>query len=101
VEDDLIVFPGDATFARVTEARGPGRVYVLKFASSSASVFPLVSLSFAILILNYVNASRHFYWLQDVSDSDDDKRARRVNTLIENIDAPEEPQGDDVQMSEG
>jgi 26S proteasome regulatory subunit N13 len=36
VEDDLIVFPGDATFTRVAEAPAPGRVYVLKFASSSA-----------------------------------------------------------------
>jgi hypothetical protein len=40
--------------------------------------------------------------MQDVSDADDADRARRVDALIDNIDAPEGVQGgDDTQMSEG
>ncbi|KIK82199.1 hypothetical protein PAXRUDRAFT_725801 [Paxillus rubicundulus Ve08.2h10] len=42
VEEDLILFPGDATFEKVSQAPG-GRVYVLKFESSN---------------------QRHFFWLQ-------------------------------------
>ncbi|KAG2009862.1 hypothetical protein CC2G_012739 [Coprinopsis cinerea AmutBmut pab1-1] len=41
VADDLILFPGDATFSKVTESNG--RVWVLKFESSG---------------------SRHFFWMQ-------------------------------------
>ncbi len=63
---DLILFPGDATFNPVSPS---SRVYVLRFTSSSA---------------------RHFYWMQDVEDSQDARRARRVNDLIEDVDAPEE-----------
>ncbi|GAA5820871.1 hypothetical protein JCM3770_007277 [Rhodotorula araucariae] len=56
--EDLIVFPGDATFQQATD-----RVHVLKFNSSSA---------------------RHFFWHQDL-DLDPDEFARRgrtVNDLI-------------------
>lgn len=58
VIDDLIIFPGDATFERATD-----RVHVLKFSSSSA---------------------RHFYWEQQVDLSPDEfaARSRRVNQLI-------------------
>ena len=41
-EDDLIIFPEDAKFVRVTEA-DDGRVYVLRFESSKA---------------------KHFFWMQ-------------------------------------
>lgn len=35
---DLILFPGDASFASVNEAQG-GRTYVLKFTSSDQRLF--------------------------------------------------------------
>jgi 26S proteasome regulatory subunit N13 len=41
-EDDLIIFPDDAHFVRVTEA-GDSRVYMLRFESSKA---------------------KHFFWMQ-------------------------------------
>ncbi|BGP51880.1 hypothetical protein JCM10450v2_007840 [Rhodotorula kratochvilovae] len=58
VVDDLIIFPGDATFEPATD-----RVHVLKFSSSSA---------------------RHFYWHQDVDLPADEfaRRGRTVNELI-------------------
>lgn len=54
--DDLIIFPGDATFTKAAP-----RVHVLKFNSSSA---------------------RSFFWHQDVDESQDDERAKKVNELI-------------------
>ncbi|BGP35536.1 hypothetical protein JCM10296v2_007376 [Rhodotorula toruloides] len=58
VAEDLIIFPGDATFVKATD-----RVHVLKFSSSSA---------------------RHFFWHQDVELSTDEfeRRGRMVNELI-------------------
>merc|ERR1711939_160775 len=76
--DDLILFPGDATFSPVP-ASTSGRVYVLKFSSSSA---------------------RHFYWMQDVSNEQDSRRAARVNALIDDPDAPES-QDDSQAPSDG
>jgi 26S proteasome regulatory subunit N13 len=71
--DDLIIFPGDATFSAVPQSP---RSYVLKFASSSA---------------------RHFYWCQDVDSSEDAARAARINELIQ---AQEEgPADEDVAMT--
>ena len=46
-EDDLIIFPEDAKFMRVTEA-SDGRVYMLRFESSKA---------------------KHFFWMQVKSSS--------------------------------
>lgn len=68
---DLILFPGDATFTKCSSAGGgdAARVYVLKFTSSSA---------------------RHFYWLQDVSSDKDERQTRRVNALIDDPDAQED-----------
>lgn len=54
--DDLILFPGDATFSLA----GP-RVAVLKFASSS---------------------TRHFFWFQDLDPSQDAERIQQVNEMI-------------------
>ncbi|GEM11124.1 26S proteasome complex ubiquitin receptor, subunit Rpn13 [Rhodotorula toruloides] len=58
VAEDLIIFPGDATFVKATD-----RVHVLKFSSSSA---------------------RHFFWHQDAELSTDEfeRRGRQVNELI-------------------
>ncbi|EAU86248.1 hypothetical protein CC1G_03459 [Coprinopsis cinerea okayama7 len=60
VADDLILFPGDATFSKVTESNG--RVWVLKFESSG---------------------SRHFFWMQDADSSRDQEFADNVNRLLE------------------
>lgn len=66
IVDDLIIFPGDATFDQAT----PDRVHVLKFLSSSA---------------------RHFYWAQkpDLAPDEFAQQRRRVNELI-GADTPDE-----------
>lgn len=64
-EEDLILFPSDATFAPVTQAAS-GRVYVLKFSSSN---------------------QRHFFWMQDADSTRDKDFVQNVNRLLLN---PEE-----------
>ncbi|GAO52187.1 hypothetical protein G7K_6270-t1 [Saitoella complicata NRRL Y-17804] len=59
-EDDLIIFPEDAEFERVSQCT-TGRVYALKFRSSSAI---------------------HFFWMQSKDESDDERLCNRVNALI-------------------
>jgi len=61
VEDDLIIFPSEATFEKVAQLAG-GRTYVLKFTSSN---------------------QRHFYWLQDASTERDSHIVNNVNQLLE------------------
>ncbi|GAA99234.1 uncharacterized protein L969DRAFT_23110 [Mixia osmundae IAM 14324] len=68
IVDDLILFPGDASFSKVSQS-STGRIYVLKFSSSSA---------------------RHFYWLQDPSDSEDAAQTKRLNDLIVNDEQDEQ-----------
>ncbi|EIN12753.1 adhesion regulating molecule [Punctularia strigosozonata HHB-11173 SS5] len=60
VEEDLILFPGDATFVKAS-----GRTYVLKFSSSN---------------------SRHFFWMQDASDARDQVFVENVNRLLRDPD---------------
>jgi len=80
---DLIIFGGDANFEPVIQS--PGRIFVLRFTSSSA---------------------RHFFWLQDVSTDQNDARVRRINQLINDPFAPPPQVGPltstdgDVQMGE-
>ncbi|GAA6005758.1 proteasome regulatory particle lid subunit RPN13 [Rhodotorula paludigena] len=84
IVDDLIIFPGDATFERATD-----RVHVLKFSSSSA---------------------RHFFWHQDVDLAADEfaRRGDRANELIGaegphdagDMDVEAAPAADDVFMSD-
>ncbi|KAF9481179.1 adhesion regulating molecule [Pholiota conissans] len=59
VEEDLILFPFDASFIKVSQSQG--RVYVLKFSSSN---------------------QRHFFWMQDASDSRDAEFISNVNGLL-------------------
>ncbi|KAF9565686.1 adhesion regulating molecule [Agrocybe pediades] len=61
IEEDLILFPFDASFVRVSQS--PGRVYVLKFSSSN---------------------QRHFFWLQDASSARDAEFTENVNGLLQN-----------------
>ncbi|KAI9509213.1 adhesion regulating molecule [Russula earlei] len=59
-EEDLILFPPDASFVSVPQASG--RVYVLKFSSSD---------------------QRHFFWMQDASSERDEEFAFHVNRLLQ------------------
>ncbi|XP_006462710.1 hypothetical protein AGABI2DRAFT_193814 [Agaricus bisporus var. bisporus H97] len=60
LEEDLILFPSDASFVKVEQASG--RVYVLKFSSSN---------------------QRHFFWLQDASSARDEEFVNNLNGLLE------------------
>lgn len=60
VEDDLIIFPDDIEFKRVPECT-TGRVYVLKFKSSSR---------------------RLFFWMQEPKENKDGDFCRRVNQWL-------------------
>jgi len=59
-EEDLILFPSDATFQKVEQSAW-GRTYVLKFASSD---------------------QRHFFWMQDADASRDLEFVSNVNRLL-------------------
>ncbi|PIL22509.1 hypothetical protein GSI_15198 [Ganoderma sinense ZZ0214-1] len=59
-EEDLILFPGDATFQKVEQSAW-GRTYVLKFSSSN---------------------QRHFFWMQDADGSRDEEFVGNVNRLL-------------------
>ncbi|CCM03498.1 uncharacterized protein FIBRA_05632 [Fibroporia radiculosa] len=60
VEEDLILFPSDATFNKVEQSAW-GRTYVLKFSSSN---------------------QRHFFWMQDADSSRDAEFVSNVNRLL-------------------
>eukprot|EP00099_Drosophila_melanogaster_P002343 NP_001137664.1 regulatory particle non-ATPase 13, isoform F [Drosophila melanogaster] len=62
VEDDLIVFPDDFEYKRVDQCK-TGRVYVLKFKSSTR---------------------RMFFWMQEPKTDKDDEQCRRINELLNN-----------------
>ncbi|KAH9049852.1 adhesion regulating molecule [Lactarius hengduanensis] len=59
-EEDLILFPTDASFVTVPQATG--RVFVLKFSSSD---------------------QRHFFWMQDASSERDEEFAFHVNRILQ------------------
>ncbi|THV05249.1 adhesion regulating molecule [Dendrothele bispora CBS 962.96] len=63
VEEDLILFPSDATFSKVIQANG--RVYVLKFSSSD---------------------QRHFFWMQDASSARDEEFMTNLNGYLQDSD---------------
>ncbi|KAH8401606.1 hypothetical protein KR009_006782 [Drosophila setifemur] len=62
VEDDLIVFPDDFEYKRVDQCK-TGRVYVLKFKSSTR---------------------RMFFWIQEPKTDKDEEHCRRINELLNN-----------------
>ncbi|KAH6912538.1 proteasome complex subunit Rpn13 ubiquitin receptor-domain-containing protein [Coprinopsis sp. MPI-PUGE-AT-0042] len=62
-EEDLILFPTDATFSKVTQSNG--RVYVLKFSSSN---------------------QRHFFWMQNAASQRDEEFAKNLNGLLQDPD---------------
>ncbi|TFK52410.1 adhesion regulating molecule [Heliocybe sulcata] len=63
-EEDLILFPGDASFVKIPQVTG-GRSYVLKFSSSN---------------------QRHFFWMQDASTARDDEFVKNLNLVLEDPD---------------
>jgi len=62
IEDDLIIFPQEIEYTRVTQCT-TGRVYVLKFKSSSR---------------------RMFFWMQEPKTNRDDDFCRKVNAFFNN-----------------
>lgn len=62
VEDDLIIFPDDCEFKRIEQCK-TGRVYLLKFKSTSA---------------------RLFFWMQEPKPDKDEEWCRRINEVMNN-----------------
>ncbi|KAF6213350.1 hypothetical protein GE061_011069 [Apolygus lucorum] len=71
VEDDLIIFPDDVEFKRVPQCT-TGRVYLLKFKSSSR---------------------KFFFWIQESKTDKDEDNCRKVNEILNNPPAPQRSGG--------
>lgn len=61
VEEDLIIFPDEAEFIKVTQAKEKDRVYMLRFKSSS---------------------QKHFFWMQEPKNDKDEEHATKINSAI-------------------
>ncbi|XP_012681599.1 proteasomal ubiquitin receptor ADRM1 isoform X2 [Clupea harengus] len=66
VEDDLIIFPDDCEFKRVSQCT-TGRVFVLKFKAGS---------------------KRLFFWMQEPKTDKDEEHCRKVNEFLNNPPMP-------------
>jgi len=66
VEDDLIIFPDDVEFKKVSQCT-TGRVFILKFKNSTRKLF---------------------FWMQEPKDEKDDEFCKKVNDYLNNPPAP-------------
>ncbi|XP_038051330.1 proteasomal ubiquitin receptor ADRM1-B-like isoform X2 [Patiria miniata] len=66
VEDDLIIFPDECEFKSVSQCT-TGRVFILKFKSSSR---------------------KFFFWMQEPKKDKDDEHCKKVNEMLNNPPAP-------------
>ncbi|KAG1690292.1 Proteasomal ubiquitin receptor ADRM1 [Nymphon striatum] len=66
VEDDLIIFPDDAEYKKVSECK-TGRVFLLKFKSSNR---------------------KFFFWMQESKTDKDEEYCTKINDLLNNPPAP-------------
>merc|ERR1711971_1090668 len=66
VEDDLIIFPDDVEFKKVSQCT-TGRVFILKFKSTSRKLF---------------------FWMQEPKDDKDEELCKKVNDFLNNPPAP-------------
>merc|ERR1711894_342810 len=66
VEDDLIIFPDDVEFKKVSQCT-TGRVFILKFKNSTRKLF---------------------FWMQEPKDDKDDEFSKKVNDYLNNPPAP-------------
>lgn len=71
VEDDFIIFPDDVEFKHVTQCT-TGRVYLLKFKSTSRKMF---------------------FWMQEPKTEKDDEHMRKVNDFLNNPPTPGSSRG--------
>jgi len=66
VEDDLIIFPDDIEFKKLSQCT-TGRAFILKFKSSTR---------------------KFFFWMQEPKDDGDEEYCKKVNELLNNPPAP-------------
>merc|ERR1712088_1027829 len=66
VEDDLIIFPNDVEFKKVSQCT-TGRVFILKFKNSTRKLF---------------------FWMQEPKDDKDEEFCKKVNDYLNNPPAP-------------
>ncbi|XP_022913874.1 proteasomal ubiquitin receptor ADRM1-B-like [Onthophagus taurus] len=71
IEDDLIIFPDDCEYVKVTQCT-TGRVYLLKFKSSNR---------------------KFFFWLQEPNADKDEDHCKRINEYLNNPSGAVQTQG--------